>query len=78
MHGILPIDYLSHHILLVQAIFILLSTSIGSESLHHAEKLIQHYCYKFEHYYDQRYISAYTYQQLCETLDLSLLLPALD
>ena len=57
MHDIFPIDYLCHHILLVQAIFIL-STSISSESLHYAEKLIQHYCYKFEHYYDQRYMSA--------------------
>ena len=58
MQGILPIDYLSHHILLVQTIFILLSISISSESLHHAEKLIQHYCYKLEHYCDQRYMSA--------------------
>ena len=42
---ILPIEYLAHHMLLVEAIHLLLKNSIAPEMLEKAEKLIQHYCF---------------------------------
>lgn len=51
MLGILPDDYFSHHMLIVQAIYLLLQESIDVTDLSKAEVLIQHYCFKIQHYY---------------------------
>ena len=57
MTNILPPVYLSHHILLVYCMSVLLSSSITQREIYHAEKVLQHYVYKFEHYYDERYMT---------------------
>ena len=48
-------------------------TTIYPAELSKAELLIQHYCFKLQHYYDERYMSAnvhhfYTYLKLCAIL----------
>ena len=55
MLNVLPTDYLSHHILLVQA---MLSSSIDRQSIHQAQRLIQHYCFKFADYYELNNMTA--------------------
>ena len=44
--------------LLVEAIYLLLKNVIYPAELLKAELLIQHYCFKLQHYYGERYISA--------------------
>ena len=61
---ILPTEYLAHHMLLVEAIYLLLQNSIAPEMLEKAEKLIQHYCFKIQFYYTKR----------CYTANMHLLL----
>ena len=61
---ILPTEYLAHHMLLVEAIHLLLNNSIAPEMLEKAEKLIQHYCFKVQYYYTKR----------CYTANMHLLL----
>ena len=61
---ILPTEYLAHHMLLVEAIYLLLQTSIAPEMLKKAEKLIQHYCFKVQYYYTEH----------CYTANMHLLL----
>ena len=46
MFNVLPQDYLAHHMLLVEAIYLLLKTTIYPAELSKAELLIQHYCFK--------------------------------
>ena len=58
MFCILPMEYLAHHMLLVEAIHTLLKSSITSSQLDKAEKLLQHYCFKLQHYYSERYMTA--------------------
>ena len=58
MLNILPQDYLAHHMLLVEAIYLLLKNVIHPAELLKAELLIQHYCFKLQHYYGERYMSA--------------------
>ena len=58
MLNILPQDYLAHHMLLVEAIYLLLKDSIYPAELSKAELLIKHYCFKLQYYYGERYMSA--------------------
>ena len=58
MLNILPVEYLAHHMLLVEAIYILLSSSISLLMLDKAEKLINHYCFKISSYYSERQMTA--------------------
>ena len=58
MFSILPMEYLAHHMLLVEAIHTLLKSSITSSQLNKAEKLLQHYCFKLQHYYSEQYMTA--------------------
>ena len=58
MFSILSIEYLAHHMLLVEAIHTLLKSSITSSQLDKAEKLLQHYCFKLQHYYSERCMTA--------------------
>ena len=58
MFNVLPQDYLAHHMLLVEAIYLLSKTTIYPAELSKAELLIQHYCLKLQHYYGERYMSA--------------------
>ena len=64
MFSILPMEYLAHHMLLVEAIHTLLKSSIISSQLNKTEKLLQHYCFKFQHYYSERYMTANVHQLL--------------
>lgn len=58
MLDILPRDYLIHHMLLVEAIYLLLKNTIYPEELVKAELLIQHYCFKLQYYYGERFMTA--------------------
>ena len=58
MLDILPPDYLAHHMLLVEAVYLLLKNIIYPAELSKAEVLIKHFCFKVEYYYGERYMSA--------------------
>ena len=58
MYSILPIEYLAHHMLLVEAVHTLLQCTITTTMINKVEKLIQHYCFKFQFYYSERYMTA--------------------
>lgn len=58
MINILPVDYIIHHMLLVEAVATLLQDSISLTMLIKAEQLIKHYCFKFSIYYSERYMTA--------------------
>ena len=47
LHGILPETYYQHHLLLVEAIFLLLKEKIHSEDVTHSSDLLNHYCFLF-------------------------------
>lgn len=64
MFNILPVEYLAHHMLLVEAIYILLSSSISSLMLEKAERLIKHYCFKMASYYSECQMTANIHQLL--------------
>lgn len=55
---ILPQEYLAHHMLLVESIYLLLQDSITPADLSKAEKLIRHYCFKVQYYYVERFMTA--------------------
>ena len=62
---ILPPEYLAHHLLLVESVYLLLQDSITPAELSKAEKLIQqycfkvqYYCFKVQHYYVKRFMTA--------------------
>ena len=44
-------NYFQHYLLLVEAVWLLLQSSISEADLLHAEQLLQHFCYKFSAYY---------------------------
>ena len=58
MLSILPQEYLAHHMLLVEAIYLLLQDVINHTEIKKAELLIQHYCFKVEFYYGKRFMTA--------------------
>ena len=58
MFSILPKEYLAHHMLLVEAVYTLLQCCITTTMINKVEKLIQHYCFKFQFYYSERYMTA--------------------
>ena len=64
MLNILPVEYLAHHMLLVEAIYILLSSSISPLMLGKADRLIKHYCFKMASYYSERQMTANVHQLL--------------
>ena len=53
MYSTLPIEYLAHHMLLVEAVHTLLQCTITTTMINKVEKLIQHYCFKFQFYYSE-------------------------
>lgn len=58
MYDILPTEYLVHHMLLVEAIYILLSSSITPLMLDKAKRMINHYCFKIQSYYTEHQMTA--------------------
>ena len=58
MLNILPTEYLAHHMLLVESVFILLQTSISPTMITKAEMMIKHYCFKMQAYYSMRCMTA--------------------
>ena len=64
MFNILPVEYLAHHMLLVEAICILLNSSINPSLLGKADRLIKHYCFKMVSYYSEWQITANVHQLL--------------
>ena len=64
MYDILPIEYLAHHMLLVEAIYILLSSFITPLMLDKAKRTINHYCFKIQSYYTERQMTAFTSNDL--------------
>lgn len=58
MLNILPPEYLSHHMLLVQAIHVLLGDSISRKDLQHARTMLNHFCFKFGTFYSARSMTA--------------------
>ena len=77
MFCILPMEYLAHHMLLVEAIHTLLKSLITSSQLDKAEKLLQHYCFKLQHYYSERYMTANVHHLLHLTKLLKNLVPSM-
>ena len=57
MLDILTPDYLTHDMLLVEAVYLLLKNIYPAE-LSKAEVLIKHFCFKVQYYYGERYMSA--------------------
>ena len=55
---ILPDVHLAHHMLLVEAIHLLLQSTITPAMIQKAQILLQHYCFKIEHYYSEHYNTA--------------------
>lgn len=55
LFGLLPDDYFQHYILLVEAIFLLLQTSISRSDLGKCSKLLKHFCLRIEELYGSRY-----------------------
>ena len=47
LYGILPETYYQHHLLLVEAIFLLLKEKIHSEDVTHSSDILNHYCFLF-------------------------------
>ena len=64
MLNILPNQYLAHHMLLVESVFILLQHSISPAMIEKAENMIKHYCFKMEAYYSRRSMTANLHQLL--------------
>ena len=64
MLNILPVEYLAHHMLLVEAIHTLLKSSITPLMLDKAERMIKHYCFKMASYYSERQMTANVHQLL--------------
>lgn len=64
MFNILPMEYLAHHMLLVEAIYVLLNSSISPLMLDKAERMIKHYCFKIGSYYSERQMTANVHQLL--------------
>jgi len=58
MFNILPKEYLAHHMLLVEALYLLLQDSIAPTDISKSKKLIQHYCYKASSYYSECFMTA--------------------
>jgi len=58
MLSILPQEYLAHHMLLVEAIYLLLQDAIDHTEIAKAELLIQHYCFKVQFYCGERFMTA--------------------
>ena len=51
LRGIHSDDYLQHYILFSEALWLLLQSSVEFEDITKAEKLLQHFCFKFAAYY---------------------------
>ena len=64
MFNILPVEYLAHHMLLVEAIYTLLYSSISPPMLDKAERMIKHYCFKMASYYTERQMTVNVHQLL--------------
>lgn len=47
LHGVLREEYYQHYALLVVAIWLLLQSSISQEDVDIAERLLNHFCFKF-------------------------------
>lgn len=58
MLNILPTEYLAHHMLLVESVFILLQNSITHAMVKKAEAMIKHYCFKMHVYYSEKCMTA--------------------
>ena len=58
MLNILLNQYLAHHMLLVESLFILLQHSISPAMIEKAQNMLQHYCFKMEVYYSKRCMTA--------------------
>ena len=71
MLNILPNQYLAHHMLLVESIFILLQHSVYPAKIIKAENMIKHYCFIMEAYYSKRCMTTncFTYLSVLTTMD---------
>lgn len=58
LFGILDTNYFTHFLMLSEAYHILLQSSISPADLDLAEKLLYHFCIKFDHYYGARHYTA--------------------
>ena len=47
LYEILPEDFYQHHLLLVEAIYLLLQDSIKAEEVQQSSLILQHYCFMF-------------------------------
>ena len=54
LHGILPVDYYQHHLLLVEAVFLLLQDDVEERDIEQSLRLLKHYCFMFSHVYGKQ------------------------
>ena len=59
LFGFLEDMYYQHHLLLVEAIYLLLQNTIESVDVEQSEKLLQHYCFMFAPLYGNGYSIVY-------------------
>ncbi|XP_069108930.1 uncharacterized protein [Argopecten irradians] len=58
LYGVLPSELFEHYLLLVQAIFILLSDHITSVGLVQAKRMLMHFCINLSAFYSPRYMTS--------------------
>lgn len=56
LRGILPEDYFQHHLLLVEAVYLLLQDELEERDIDQSVKLLKHYCFMFTPLYGKHYI----------------------
>ena len=64
MNGILPVEYLLHHMLLGEEIFLLLNSTISPLMIAKADRLLNHYCFKMQSHYTARQMTMNVHQLL--------------
>lgn len=47
LHGILADNYYQHHLLLVEAIYLLLQDKVARADVERCKQILQHYCFMF-------------------------------
>ena len=72
MHGVLPDIYFQNYLLFVEAIFILLSSSVSRQDLKKAGRLLSHFCLIFGKLYGDRQerINVHLLLHLCDFVKL--------
>lgn len=58
LYGVLPDAYYQHHLLLVEAVFLLLQDEVHDRDIEQSLRLLQHYCFMFAPLYGKQHMTA--------------------